>query len=102
MEHGTGRPTKSCRRIGRWKTNVCRFYNSVKDIGADGIKQLKWYDEGVGTKWYDRFIGGSVGAGLELNIVQGYEFLAKRTKTAMRFTSSDSVAARTRREAWSA
>ena len=60
------------------ETNVCRFYNSVKDIGTDGIKQLKWYDEGVGTKWYDRFIGGSVGAGLELNIVQGYEFLAKQ------------------------
>jgi len=31
----------------------------------------------VGTKWYDRFIGGSIGAGLELNIVQAYEFLAK-------------------------
>jgi len=31
------------------ETNVCRFYNSVKDIGTDGIKQLKWYDEGVGT-----------------------------------------------------
>lgn len=28
-------------------------------------------------QWYDRFIGGAVGAGLELNIVQGYEFLAK-------------------------
>jgi uncharacterized protein (DUF2235 family) len=49
----------------------------MKDTGADGIKQIKWYDEGVGTKWYDRFIGGSIGAGLELNIVQGYEFLAK-------------------------
>jgi uncharacterized protein (DUF2235 family) len=59
------------------ETNVCRFYNSMKDTGSDGIKQIKWYDEGVGTKWYDRFIGGSIGAGLELNIVQGYEFLAK-------------------------
>jgi len=59
------------------ETNVCRFWNSVKEIGTDGIKQIKWYDEGVGTKWYDRFIGGSIGAGLELNIVQGYEFLAK-------------------------
>jgi uncharacterized protein (DUF2235 family) len=59
------------------ETNVCRFYKSVKDVAPDGAKQVKWYDEGVGTKWYDRFIGGTIGAGLELNIVQGYEFLAK-------------------------
>ena len=60
------------------ETNVCRFYESVKDQAADGAKQVKWYDQGVGTKWYDRFIGGAIGAGLELNIVQGYEFLAKQ------------------------
>jgi uncharacterized protein (DUF2235 family) len=59
------------------ETNVYRFYRSVKDIGADGSKQVKWYDEGVGTKWYDRFIGGGIGTGLEINIIQGYEFLAK-------------------------
>jgi len=61
----------------RVETNVCRFYESIKAQSADGIKQIKWYDEGVGTQWYDRFIGGGIGAGLELNIVQGYEFLAK-------------------------
>jgi uncharacterized protein (DUF2235 family) len=38
---------------------------------------VKWYDEGVGTQWYDQFVGGAIGTGLELNIVQGYEFLAK-------------------------
>lgn len=59
------------------ETNVCRFYKSVKDTGANGVKQIKWYDEGVGTKWYDQFVGGTIGTGLELNIVQGYEFLAK-------------------------
>ena len=63
---------------GRVETNVCRFYESVKDKAADGTKQVKWYDEGVGTQWYDRFIGGSIGAGLELNIVQGYEYLAQQ------------------------
>ena len=63
---------------GQVETNVCRFYASVKDQAADGSKQVKWYDEGVGTQWYDRFIGGAIGAGLELNIVQGYEFLAKQ------------------------
>ena len=63
---------------GRVETNVCRFYESIKDKAADGTKQVKWYDEGVGTQWYDRFIGGSIGAGLELNIVQGYEYLAQQ------------------------
>src|SRR5258705_4001932 len=63
---------------GRVETNVCRFYESIKDKAADGTKQVKWYDEGVGTKWYDRFIGGSIGARLELNIFQGYQDLAQR------------------------
>ena len=61
----------------RIETNVCRFYQSIRERGADGTKQLKWYDEGVGTQWYDRYIGGAIGIGLEINIVQGYEFLAK-------------------------
>jgi uncharacterized protein (DUF2235 family) len=61
----------------RVETNVRRFYDSVNDAAADGTKQVKWYDEGVGTKWYDRYVGGTIGAGLEINIVQGYEFLAK-------------------------
>src|SRR6185295_13628090 len=59
------------------ETNVCRFYETVKDQAADGTKQVKWYDQGVGSKWYDRFVGGAIGAGLEINIVQGYEFLAQ-------------------------
>ncbi|MGZ8465746.1 MAG: DUF2235 domain-containing protein [Candidatus Binatia bacterium] len=59
------------------ETNVRRFYESIRQQSADGVKQVKWYDEGVGTQWYDRVIGGGIGAGLELNIVQGYEFLAK-------------------------
>lgn len=61
----------------RVETNVCRFYEAIKPQSADGVQQVKWYDEGVGTQWYDKFIGGAIGAGLELNIIQGYEFLAK-------------------------
>lgn len=58
------------------ETNVRRFFESVTDGAVNGIEQLKWYDEGVGTRWYDQYIGGAIGTGLELNIVQGYEFLA--------------------------
>jgi uncharacterized protein (DUF2235 family) len=61
----------------RVETNVCRFCQSIRDRGHDGVRQVKWYDEGVGTQWYDRYIGGAIGTGLEFNIVQGYEFLAK-------------------------
>ena len=59
------------------ETNVSRFFKSVSDKGPDGGTQVKWYDEGIGTHWYDQFIGGTFGTGLELNIVQGYDFLAK-------------------------
>ena len=53
------------------ETNVRRFYNSLKESGADGTKQIRWYDEGVGTQWYDQFVGGAIASGLELNIIQG-------------------------------
>ncbi|HWO03011.1 MAG TPA: DUF2235 domain-containing protein [Blastocatellia bacterium] len=59
------------------ETNVCRFYESVNAAGADGIEQVKWYDEGVGTHWFDRFAGGATGMGLDLNILEGYKFLAE-------------------------
>jgi uncharacterized protein (DUF2235 family) len=85
---------------GRVETNVCRFYESVKDQAADGTKQVKWYDEGVGTKWYDQFLGGAIGAGLEINIVQATSFSPSNTKPAMKSMFSDSAAAPTRRVAW--
>ena len=62
----------------RVETNVCRFYEAVRDGDKNGVRQAKWYDEGVGAHWYDRYIGGAIGAGLERNIVQGYEYLANQ------------------------
>ncbi|MGH7816391.1 MAG: phospholipase effector Tle1 domain-containing protein, partial [Candidatus Binatia bacterium] len=46
------------------ETNVRRFYESVQERAPDGVEQIKWYDQGVGTHWYDRFSGGTIGAGL--------------------------------------
>lgn len=60
------------------ETNVRRFYESVLDANADGVPQLRWYDEGVGTHWYDHALGGFFGAGLDLNIVEGYKYLAEQ------------------------
>jgi uncharacterized protein (DUF2235 family) len=60
------------------ETNVCRFFRSVEKTAPDGAEQLPWYDEGVGSKWYNRYVGGSIGVGLEKNILDGYKFLAQQ------------------------
>ncbi len=59
------------------ETNVRRFYESVAGTGSDGIEQVKWYDQGVGTHEFDRLAGGGLGMGLDVNILQGYKFLAE-------------------------
>lgn len=47
--------------------------------GAGGItRQLKWYDQGVGSHWGEKVRGGIAGYGLGKNIQQGYEFLCRR------------------------
>lgn len=56
---------------GQVETNARRLYESVLITPT----QLKWYDQGVGTKWYDHVRGGTFGLGLDKNIKQGYEFL---------------------------
>ena len=53
-------------------TNVERLFKSI--VVQDG-SVLKWYDSGVGTKWYEHIRGGAFGYGLSLNIRQGYKFL---------------------------
>jgi uncharacterized protein (DUF2235 family) len=82
------------------ETNVRRFYESLQETGTDGIKQVKWYDQGVGTHWYDQFIGGAIGTGLEVNIVQGYEFLAKTYEGGDQVLCLVLVAALTRPGVW--
>ncbi len=62
---------------GDESTNVWRFFESVAERDANGMSQIKWYDQGVGTKWYDKVRGGAFGVGLSANIQEGYRFLAK-------------------------
>jgi uncharacterized protein (DUF2235 family) len=63
------------------ETNVCRFYRSVlrQEGSRDGgeLAQVKWYDNGVGTDWYDRVRGGVFGLGLSRKIREGYHFLSQ-------------------------
>lgn len=57
-------------------TNVSTLYSDIADDSTRSSTQRKFYDEGVGTKWYDRIRGGALGFGLDRNIRQGYAWLA--------------------------
>lgn len=56
-------------------TNVWRLSLMLAEAGRDGLAQKKFYDAGVGTRWYDRLTGGMFGAGLSENIRSGYRWL---------------------------
>ena len=57
-------------------TNVSRIYSEIADASTGCTRQQKFYDEGVGTHWYDRVRGGAFGMGLDHNIRLGYAWLA--------------------------
>lgn len=60
------------------ETDVVRFYEALASgTQADGATQTKWYDDGVGTNWYDRIGGGAFGWGLDEKIREGYAFLVE-------------------------
>lgn len=61
--------------LGTSETNVAKLYRSIPPHAGDGRLQQKWYDRGVGTRWYRRFRGGAFGRGLDRNILQGYAYL---------------------------
>jgi uncharacterized protein (DUF2235 family) len=64
---------------GAVETNVCRLYRSIRAIpgsAAGPTAQVKWYDRGVGTDWYDRIAGGAFGLGLSRKIREGYKYLS--------------------------
>ncbi|MFI5251220.1 MAG: DUF2235 domain-containing protein [Bacteroidota bacterium] len=56
-------------------TNVWRSKLMLADRSGDGLIQKAFYDEGVGTHWWDALTGGAFGAGLSANIRQGYRWL---------------------------
>lgn len=59
------------------ETNVSRFFRSVADTGLDSVPQVKWYNAGVGTEWFNQVPGGVLGAGLDAHIIDGYTHLAE-------------------------
>ena len=59
------------------KTNVVKMYECICAKGKNDIRQVKIYDEGVGTgyTWQDRLLGGATGSGIDKNIKDIYEFI---------------------------
>jgi len=64
-------------------TSILRLAQAVTPTAADGIKQVVFYQQGVGTgrgtsrlaRWTDKFLGGALGWGLEDNIIEAYRNL---------------------------
>lgn len=64
-------------------TSILRLAQAVTPSAADGIKQVVFYQQGVGTgrgssrlaRWTDKFLGGALGWGLEDNIIDAYRNL---------------------------
>jgi uncharacterized protein (DUF2235 family) len=59
-----------------YPTNVVKILQAIKSIGDDGIPQLVYYSEGVGTgDLLDKLGGGAFGWGLDHVIQNAYRFL---------------------------
>jgi uncharacterized protein (DUF2235 family) len=56
-------------------TNVVLVAEMVCPIAQDGIPQIVYYDEGVGTAKSEKFRGGAFGKGMMTNIRDAYLFL---------------------------
>lgn len=58
-------------------TNVEKMFNCICREDKDGTRQVKAYDQGVGTGYstVDHLVGGATGAGIDKNIKDIYTFL---------------------------
>ena len=57
-------------------SNVVRLATRVARSGADGVPQITYYDQGVGTgNQLDKLTGGAFGKGLDINLYEAYRFL---------------------------
>ena len=60
----------------RHPTNVTKVARAVLPRDANGVDQVVYYHEGVGTSsGLDRFTGGAFGDGIEANIRELYRFI---------------------------
>lgn len=55
-------------------TNVAKLFAATCHDN-EGVPQVTYYIAGIGTHWYDRYLGGAFGVGMSDNIKAGYGFL---------------------------
>ena len=58
-------------------TNVVMMHKSIIQLSDDGIDQVPYYHDGVGTKLGEKISGGAFGAGLLENIMDAYTHLCE-------------------------
>ena len=57
-----------------YPTNVLTFARHILPQDENGVKQVIFYDWGIGS-YHDKNLGGGLGEGLEKNVMDGYRFL---------------------------
>ena len=57
-------------------SNVWKLKALIAPNDHNGTEQVSMYEEGVGTDWNDKISGGLFGMGINLNIIQAYQFIA--------------------------
>lgn len=62
-------------KLGDYPTNPVKLARLIRPFDQKGIAQIVFYQEGLGTKWYDRLPGGAFGWGIDYNIQSAYQFL---------------------------
>ncbi len=58
-----------------YPTNVVKVAQTICPFDANNVPQVVYYQEGLGTRWYDRLPGGAFGWGIDYNIQSAYQFL---------------------------
>jgi uncharacterized protein (DUF2235 family) len=58
-------------------TNVWRVHALTDDLSAEDQHQVRYYDQGVGTRWYDSLTGGAFGVGLYDTVRRAYNWIAE-------------------------
>ena len=59
------------------RTNVQKIFEAICNEDANGINQIKYYDEGIGVEGsrLRRMFDGATGGGLDENILDAYKFI---------------------------
>ncbi|WP_462164250.1 DUF2235 domain-containing protein [Pseudoalteromonas xiamenensis] len=60
----------------RKPSNVVKMARGILPCSEEGVHQVVFYSEGVGTRWgLDKVLGGVLGIGLSTNVRRAYRFL---------------------------